>query len=98
MVSKMVAHVACVPIEETAPSLTPVVLALSGLRHGRCHGEAGHCELPVERDPFDLRLPHYLQPRVQILTVTDQIKALVAEGKRKAAFDVFVHGPTGEGK
>jgi hypothetical protein len=66
--------------------------------HGRCHGEAGHCELPAERDPFDLRLPHHLQPGVQILTVTDQIKALVAEGKEKAAVDVFVHGPAGKGK
>lgn len=64
--------------------------------HGRCHGEAGHCDLPAQRDPFDLRLPHHLEPGVQILTVTDAVKRLVAEKKAKAAIDVFVHGPEGK--
>lgn len=64
--------------------------------HGRCHGEAGHCDLPIEVDPFDLRLPHHLDPGARIVTVTETVKDLVEAGKAKTAVDVFVHGPEGE--
>jgi len=64
--------------------------------HGACHGEEGHCEVPQDRDPFDYRLPHHLEPAPRIVTVTDAVKRLVEAGKAKAAVDVFVHGPEGE--
>lgn len=64
--------------------------------HGSCHGEEGHCEVPDERDPFDYRLPHHLEPAPRILTVTPAIERLVEAGKAKASVDVFVHGPEGE--
>lgn len=64
--------------------------------HGACHGEAGHCRVPEERDPFDYRLPHHLEPAPRIVTVTDAVRRLVEAGKAKAAVDVFVHGPEGE--
>jgi hypothetical protein len=64
--------------------------------HGSCSGEEGHCEVPEERDPFDLRLPHHLEPGLQLVTVTPAIERLVEAGKSKAAVDVIVHGPKGE--
>jgi hypothetical protein len=64
--------------------------------HGKCHGDKGHCDVPSERDPFDLRLPHHLEPATPIVTVTESVARLVAEKKAKAAVDVFVHGPDGK--
>jgi hypothetical protein len=64
--------------------------------HGTCHGEEGHCDLPGERDPFDLRLPHHLEPAPQIVTVTDAIKRLVGAGRETATVSVFAHGPDGK--
>lgn len=64
--------------------------------HGSCQGEAGHCEVPSERDPFDLRLPHHLEPHLVILTVTDAVGALIAAGKERAAVTVSAHGTEGE--
>jgi tyrosinase len=61
--------------------------------HGDCYGEAGHCEIPSDRDAFDLRLPHHLEPGLQIVTVTAAVERLVMAGRAKAAVDVFVHGP-----
>jgi tyrosinase len=63
--------------------------------HGSCHGDEGHCDVPTDRDPFDLRLPHHLEPAVQIVTVTDAVKRLVGEGRTAAAATVFAHGPDG---
>ena len=48
--------------------------------HGRCFGDAGHCDIPTERDPFDLRPPHQLEPAVRILTVTGAVRALLDRG------------------
>jgi tyrosinase len=45
--------------------------------HGGCFGDVGHCDVPAERDPFDLRPPHQLEPAVRILTVTEPVKALL---------------------
>lgn len=64
--------------------------------HGSCQGEEGHCELPDERDPFDLRLPHHLEPHVAILTVTDAVRALTDAGGEKAAVTVAAHDADGE--
>jgi len=63
--------------------------------HGGCYGEAGHCDIPVERDPFDYRPRHHLEPGVQVVTVTEAIERLVANGKEKAAVDVFALDPDG---
>lgn len=64
--------------------------------HDRCYGEAGHCHVPDERDPFDFRLPHHLEPETEIVTVTAAVERLVGAGKRKAAVDVIARGPAGE--
>lgn len=64
--------------------------------HGSCHGDPGHCDLPEDRDPFDYRLPHHLEPSAHAVTVTDSIKRLVAEKKSEAKVAVFTHAPTGE--
>jgi hypothetical protein len=64
--------------------------------HGSCHGDPGHCDIPEERDPFDYRLPHHLEPAPRIVTVTAAIERLVEAGKARASVDVFVHGPEGE--
>jgi tyrosinase len=45
--------------------------------HGGCFGDIGHCDIPTERDPFDLRPPHQLEPAVRILTVTEPVEALL---------------------
>ncbi len=47
------------------------------LGHGGCFGDVGHCDIPGERDPFDLRPAHQLEPAMRILTVTDAVKALL---------------------
>jgi len=64
--------------------------------HGRCHGEEGHCDLPGRRDPFDLRLPHHLEPETEIVTVTAAVQRLLDAKKQKASVDVIAHGPDGE--
>jgi tyrosinase len=56
--------------------------------HGGCFGDEGHCDVPTERDPFDLRAPHQLEPAVRILTVTEAIRRLVDAGTDKATVTV----------
>jgi len=63
--------------------------------HDRCYGEEGHCMVPEDRDPFDLRLPHHLEPEAEIVTVTEAVKRLAEGGKRKAPVDVLACGPDG---
>lgn len=63
--------------------------------HERCHGDEGHCEVPSGRDPYDFRLPHHLEPGVQIVTVTDAVRRLLEAGKRKASVDAIAHMPEG---
>ena len=48
--------------------------------HGGCFGDLGHCDVPGERDSFDLRPPHQLTPATRILTVTEAIQDLVGKG------------------
>lgn len=63
--------------------------------HDRCYGEEGHCEVPEGRDPFDLRLPHHLEPEPEVVTVTEAVRRLAESGKRKAPVDVIASGPEG---
>ena len=42
--------------------------------HGGCFGDEGHCEVPAEREPFDVRPPHQLTPAKLWLEVTDPIR------------------------
>lgn len=44
--------------------------------HGGCFGDEGHCEVPAERRPFDLRPPHQLVPAKMWLEVTDALRRL----------------------
>ncbi len=61
------------------------------LGHGGCFGDLGHCDIPSERDPFDLRPPHQLEPATRILTVTDAVRALIDRGREKAVVTVVAH-------
>ena len=45
--------------------------------HGGCFGEVGHCDIPSDADPFDLRPSHPLEPATRILTVTDSVRGLL---------------------
>lgn len=64
--------------------------------HDGCYGEEGHCEVPTDRDPFDFRLPHHLEPEPEIITVTDAVRRLTEDGKRKAVVDVLVRESEGK--
>lgn len=57
--------------------------------HGGCFGDAGHCDIPAERDPFDLRPPHQLEPAIRILTVTDSVKSLLEREAQAAKATVI---------
>jgi hypothetical protein len=61
------------------------------LGHGGCFGDAGHCDIPTKRDPFDLRPPHQLEPATRILTVTDAVTALLERDRREAVVTVVAH-------
>jgi hypothetical protein len=63
--------------------------------HGTCPGEEGHCEVPTARDPFDLRLPHHLEPHVAIVTVTDHVRGLIEAGTTEAPVTVAAHAADG---
>ena len=45
--------------------------------HGGCYGDVGHCVVPTERDPFDLRPPHQLVPASKTVVITDAFKRIV---------------------
>jgi hypothetical protein len=64
--------------------------------NGSCHGDAGHCDIPAERDPFDLRYPHHLEPGAAAVTVTDRVRRLVEDGKSEAKVTVLAYGPRDE--
>lgn len=61
--------------------------------HGGCFGDVGHCDVPTERDPFDLRPPHQLEPAVRILTVTDAVRALLDRDAETAKVTVIARTP-----
>jgi tyrosinase len=57
--------------------------------HGGCFGDIGHCDIPRERDPFDLRPPHQLEPAIRVLTVTEAVEALLERGVETAKVTVI---------
>lgn len=57
--------------------------------HGGCFGDVGHCDVPHEHDPFDLRPPHQLEPAVRILTVTDAVRHLLEREAEAAKVTVI---------
>jgi tyrosinase len=61
------------------------------LGHGGCFGDVGHCDIPSERDPFDLRPAHQLEPALRILTVTDAVRQLLERGVDAAKVTVVAH-------
>jgi hypothetical protein len=63
------------------------------LGHGGCFGDVGHCDIPRERDPFDLRPAHQLEPAVRVLTVTDAVRALLEREVEAAKVTVVAHTP-----
>ncbi len=58
------------------------------LGHGGCFGDVGHCDVPRERDPFDLRPAHQLEPATRIVTVTEAVRALLEKGVEAAKVTV----------
>jgi hypothetical protein len=61
--------------------------------HGGCFGDLGHCDIPAERDPFDLRPPHQLEPAVRILTVTEALRRLLEREAEAAKVTVIARTP-----
>jgi hypothetical protein len=59
--------------------------------HGGCFGDAGHCEVPAGREPFDLRPPHELEPATRLVTVTEPLEAMLQEGLDAAKVTVVAH-------
>jgi tyrosinase len=57
--------------------------------HGGCFGDIGHCDIPRERDPFDLRPPHQLEPATRILTVTEAVEGLLERDAETAKVTVI---------
>lgn len=57
--------------------------------HGGCFGDVGHCDIPTERDPFDLRPPHQLEPATRILTVTEAVQRLQGREAEEAKVTVI---------
>lgn len=56
--------------------------------HGGCFGDVGHCDLPADPDPFDLRPSHQLEPATRIVTVTDAVRGLLDRGVEAAKVTV----------
>jgi hypothetical protein len=46
--------------------------------HGGCFGDVGHCDVPEEVDPFDLRPPHQLIPAAKTVIVSEAFARVVA--------------------
>lgn len=59
--------------------------------HGGCFGDVGHCDIPRDRDPFDLRPPHQLEPATRILTVTEAVAGLLERDVEAAKVTVIAH-------
>jgi hypothetical protein len=59
--------------------------------HNGCFGDVGHCDIPRERDPFDLRPAHQLEPALRVLTVTEVVRGLLERGLDEAKVTVTAH-------
>ncbi len=64
--------------------------------NGSCHGDTGHCDVPTERDPFDVRFPHHLTPGIGIVTVTNSVRRLAGEGVPEARVTMLAYDAAGE--
>jgi hypothetical protein len=66
--------------EHTGRDVPQFAGAFSLFAHGRCWGDAGHCEVPAgPRNPFDRRLPHPLTPINITVTVTAALRAVAED-------------------
>jgi hypothetical protein len=68
--------------------------------HGPCLGDEGHCEVPPGPiHPFDFREPHPLAPKFRRLTITEPLRATVADSETFTVTLVPVanHGGSYEG-
>ncbi|MFY9872203.1 MAG: hypothetical protein WAK17_21035 [Candidatus Nitrosopolaris sp.] len=65
--------------------------------HGGCYGDLGHCDVPKEREKYDLRPSHHLKPQYKRVIITDALRKL---GKNTDKFIIsivpFVPGKTSE--
>jgi tyrosinase len=59
--------------------------------HGGCFGDLGHCDIPSERDPFDLRPAHQLEPALRVVTVTEAVRGLLERKAEAAKVTVLAH-------
>ena len=59
--------------------------------HGGCFGDVGHCDIPTERDPFDLRPAHQLEPALRVLTVTEAVQGVIERDLDAAKVTVTAH-------
>jgi hypothetical protein len=60
--------------------------------HGGCFGDEGHCDVPAEREPFDVRPPHQLTPAKMWIEVTDAVRRL-AQPEERLVITVVPVGP-----
>ena len=61
--------------------------------HGGCYGDIGHCDVPTERDPFDLRPPHQLVPASKTVVITDAFKRIVGPQDETMTVTVVAFAP-----
>jgi hypothetical protein len=61
--------------------------------HGGCYGDIGHCDVPTERDPFDLRPPHQLVPASKTVVITDAFKRIVGPHDETMTVTVVAFAP-----
>jgi hypothetical protein len=59
--------------------------------HGGCFGDVGHCDIPSDPDPFDLRPSHQLEPATRIVPATDLVRDLLERGVEAAKVTVVAH-------
>jgi hypothetical protein len=61
--------------------------------HGGCIGDKGHCTVPRERRPFDLRREHPLTPRNFYIPVTHGLRAICQQSEKVSLTVVAVPTP-----
>jgi tyrosinase len=61
--------------------------------HGGCFGDVGHCDVPTERDPFDLRPPHQLVPASKTVVITNAFKRIIGPHDETMTVTVVAFAP-----
>lgn len=64
--------------------------------HGGCFGDVGHCDIPEEVDPFDLRGPHQLIGAAKTVIVSEAFARVVAPGDETMTVTVVAVVPGAE--